>query len=43
MNPEDVKQSAIGYILDARNRLKRMVSLADSREATKKKEGKNLF
>ena len=43
LNPDDVKQSAISYILDARDRLKRMVTLANSREIKEKGRQKKYF
>ena len=43
LNPEDGKQSAIGYILDARDRLKRMVTLANSSEVKEKGRQKKYF
>ena len=43
LNPDDAKQSAISYILDARDRLKRMVTLANSREIKEKGRQKKYF
>ena len=43
LNPEDVKQSAIGYILDARERLKKMTELANSSEVKAKVRQKKYF
>ena len=43
LNPDDVKQSAISYILDARDRLKRMMTLANSREIKEKGRQKKYF
>ena len=40
LNPGDVKQSAISYILDARERLKKMTALANSREISQKEKQK---
>ena len=42
-NPEEVKQSAISFILDARERLKKMVSIANSKESNEKKRQKIYF
>ena len=42
-NPEEVKQSAISFILDARERLKKMVSIANSKESKEKKRQKKYF
>ena len=43
LKPEDVKQSAISYILDARERLKKMTALANSREISQKEKQKKYF
>ena len=40
---EDVKQSAISYILDARERLKKMTALDNSREISQKEKQKKYF
>ena len=43
LKPEDVKQSAISYILDVRERLKKMTALANSREISQKEKQKKYF
>ena len=43
LSPEDVKQSAISYVLDARERLKKMTALANSREISQKEKQKKYF
>ena len=41
--PEDVKQFAISYILDARERVKKRTALANSKEISQKEKQKKYF
>ena len=43
LNPEVLKQSAISYILDARERLKKMTASDNSKETLQKEKQKKYF
>ena len=43
LNPEVFKQSAISYILDARERLKKMTALDNSKKEFTERETKEVF